>query len=129
MSTAMARKRILVLEDEALVAMVLEDMLAELGITVVGPAATIEEALQLVESEPFDAAILDMNVDGSNSLPVADALAARGLPYAFASGMPDAPSGIHARAPLMPKPYRDSDLQLLLSRFFPPMIAEGPAIA
>jgi CheY-like chemotaxis protein len=75
-----------VLEDEPLIALMLEDWLSELGHEPVGPAQTIAEALKLCESEPFDAAILDLSIGADSSYAVADALLARKVPFAFATG-------------------------------------------
>ena len=79
-------KRILVVEDEALIAVMVEDMLTDMGSNVIGPAATIEAALRLARSEELDAAVLDVNVRGERIDPVAEALMARGVPVLFATG-------------------------------------------
>jgi CheY-like chemotaxis protein len=81
-----AGTRVLVLEDEPIVAMMLEDMLIELGYTVVGPASTVQEGLQLAASGGFDIAVLDININGLRSDPVAHALDAQGKAYTFATG-------------------------------------------
>jgi DNA-binding LytR/AlgR family response regulator len=75
-------------EDEYLVATNMVDMLEELGAEVVGPAGTVEDALQLVESEGSrpGGAVLDINLNGVRVYPVAHALAARGVPFIFATG-------------------------------------------
>ena len=78
--------RILVVEDEAPIALQLEDMLTELGSAVVGPASRVRQALQLLKDQPVDAAVLDLNIAGELVYPVAEALEARGLPYIFATG-------------------------------------------
>ena len=78
--------RILVVEDEAPIALQLEDVLSELGAIVVGPASRLNQALKLLEDEPVDAAVLDLNIAGDLVYPVADALEAKGLPYVFATG-------------------------------------------
>ena len=80
-------KRVLVLEDEPLVAIMLGEMLADAGCIVVGPAFNAEQALSLVEQNPIDAAILDINLgSGQTSAPVADALAEKAIPFLFATG-------------------------------------------
>jgi CheY-like chemotaxis protein len=79
-------RRVLVVEDEVFVAMYLEDMLISLGFTVVGPAGRLAEGLQLAKASEFDVAILDVNLAGEFSYPIADALTARGIPYIFATG-------------------------------------------
>ena len=78
--------RVLVVEDEALVALQLEDMLSGLGCTVIGPASRVGQALELLNGKGVDAAVLDLNVAGELVYPVADALTKRGLPYIFATG-------------------------------------------
>jgi CheY-like chemotaxis protein len=78
--------RVLVVEDEMLVAMLIEDQLSDLGYDIVGPAMRLETALELAETAEFDIAILDINLAGRQSFSVADLLASRGLPFLFASG-------------------------------------------
>ena len=78
--------RVFIVEDETLVAMLLEDMLADLDCTVVGPASRVPSALELAENAEFDVAILDVNVAGQEIYPVAEILARRGIPFAFATG-------------------------------------------
>ena len=89
-------KRILVVEDEVMIRMLLEDMLGELGYTVAAEAARIDEALEATRNADFDLAIIDANLNGQPVSPVADALVARGTPFVFATGHGD-----------LPKPYRD----------------------
>src|SRR5215208_907511 len=106
---ALRDKRILVVEDEALVAMLVEDALLDAGAKVVGPAATVDEAMLLIEEAAPDgglaAAVLDLNLDGEAVLPVADRLVALGVPFLFATGY-DAGcnKGGHA-APTLQKPF------------------------
>ncbi len=107
--------KVLVVEDEALVSMLVEDMLTDLGCTVVGPAAEIEEALRLAGAEDIDAALLDVNLGGRPIFPVADALRARGVPYAFASGYGEAGiSEDHRGSAVLQKPFREADLRRVL---------------
>lgn len=99
------RKRILVVEDEAVIAMLIEDMLNDLNIECIGPAGSIAEAERLVASESFDAALLDMQLHGIDSAPIAEKLVAAGLPFAFATGhaMKEKP-GFPA-IPVLQKPF------------------------
>ena len=107
--------KVLVVEDEALVSMLVEDMLTDLGCAIVGPAAEIEEALRLAGSADIDAALLDVNLGGLPIFPVADALKARGVPFAFASGYGEAGlSDDHRGAAVLQKPFREADLRRVL---------------
>jgi CheY-like chemotaxis protein len=78
--------RVMVLEDEPIVAMMIEDMLIELGCDVIGPASTVQEGLELAAMGGFDVAVLDININGLRSDPVAHALDAQGKAYTFATG-------------------------------------------
>jgi DNA-binding response OmpR family regulator len=109
--------RVLVVEDEALVALLVEDMHNELGYTVVGPATSVEVALALLDTEPVDVALIDVSLGSSElSLPVADMLAHKGIPFAFATGHgPKALGGTrHAGAPLLLKPFSFAELAALI---------------
>jgi DNA-binding response OmpR family regulator len=79
-------KRVLIVEDEAVVAMALEDMLLHLGCVVVGPALRLKAALELASAEPLDGAVLDINLGEDRSFPVAQILAHRNVPFLFATG-------------------------------------------
>ncbi len=110
-------KRILVVEDEALVAMLVEDALADAGYDVLGPATTVSEALALLGRERPDAVVLDLNLAGESSTPVADTLAQRGIPYVIATGYGASalPPG-HERAAVLAKPYDPTELAAVLER-------------
>jgi CheY-like chemotaxis protein len=108
-------KRILVVEDELMIRMLLEDMLRELGYTIVAEAAHIEAALEAANNADFDLAILDVNLNGQPISPVADALAARGTPFVFATGygersLPE----LYRDRPTLKKPFQMEGLQRLL---------------
>ncbi|PSC03422.1 response regulator [Alsobacter soli] len=90
--------RVLVVEDELLVALALEDILNDMGCEIVGPFSQIEEAESAARSERLDAAILDVNVRGRLIYPVAELLAQRGVPVLFCSG--------YADTPVLPQPFR-----------------------
>ena len=81
-----APARILVVEDESLIRMLLEDMLTDLGHEVAASAASVEAAKELASTAAFDVAILDVNLEGQEVFPVAEILASRNLPFVFASG-------------------------------------------
>lgn len=78
--------RILIVEDEMLIAMLLEDMVVDLGHAVVGPYHTFDTALHALAEANYDMAILDVNLGSHSSLPIADELQRRGVPFAFATG-------------------------------------------
>lgn len=86
MSQEFAGRRVLVVEDESLVAMLLETILEDMGCETVGPAATIDEGLRLAADERIDAALLDVNVSGRQVFPIAEALKDRGVPFVFSTG-------------------------------------------
>ena len=87
MTEALAGKRVLVLEDEPLIAMVLVDILQEAGCTVVGPAHDAEQAAKLIAEKPIDVAVLDVNLgSGRTSADIADALRSSGTPFIYATG-------------------------------------------
>jgi len=104
---------ILLVEDEALIRMMVTDMLEELGHKVVAEAADVDKAAMLARSTAFDLAILDVNLDGATSFPVADAIVARGIPLIFATGY-DSPSMVvrYSRSVRLQKPYGIEMLRL-----------------
>jgi CheY-like chemotaxis protein len=107
--------RVLVVEDELMIRMLLEDMLGELGYAIAAEASRLEEALEAVRSADFDLAILDVNLNGQPIAPVADALAARGTPFVFATGYGDRglPDG-HRDRPVLKKPFQMDGLREML---------------
>ena len=119
--TTLCGCRVLVVEDEVLVAWMLEEMLAELECMVVGPAVRVSQALAMVGTEAIDLAILDVNLNGEKSYAVADALAARRVPFVFSTGyaadsMPDK----YRSSLILQKPYGQSDLSAALTRLLAP---------
>lgn len=100
--------RFLVVEDETMVAMMIEDMLTDLGCVIVGTAGTVANALAIAACDEvaLDGAVLDVNLGGERVFPVADALARRGIPFVFSTGY--GKSGIsadYADRPLVAKPF------------------------
>ena len=109
MSQTFAGRRVLVVEDEALVAMLLETILEDMGCVAVGPAATVDEGLRMAADEAVDAALLDVNVAGRQVFPVAHALKDRGVPFVFSTGygeggLPDEWRG----QPTLQKPFTEA---------------------
>lgn len=114
---ALAQKRVLVVEDESVVSMMIEDYLEELGCEVAGAAARLGDALAMARALDLELAVLDVNLAGELSYPVADVLRERGVPFLFATGygvagLPDALSG----APVLQKPFRREHLAKAMCR-------------
>lgn len=109
-------RRILVVEDEMLIGMLLEDMLTDMGHVVVGIVPRVNEALTAVQKEGFDLAILDVHLNGQAVFPVAEALIERGIPFVFSTGygergLPDQYRG----RPILQKPFAKDDLEKTLT--------------
>lgn len=114
-------RRVLVVEDEMLVLMAMEDMLADLGCTSIEVAANIDKALALIRTEPFDLATLDVNLDGQRSDPIAEALSDRGIPFAFSTGYGDkGVSAAYRDRPVLNKPYDHPQLMQVLTSLLAP---------
>jgi DNA-binding response OmpR family regulator len=114
--------RVLVLEDETLVSMMVEDMLLDLGCEVLGPFAKLDQALEFVGKADggIDAALLDVNLGGIRSFPMAEALADKGVPFVFTtgydeSGLPDAWRG----RPTLRKPFMMGEMADALRKALP----------
>jgi CheY-like chemotaxis protein len=108
--------RILVVEDESLVAMLVEDMLTSMGHDVAAVVSRMGEALQVAKVGSFDFAIVDVNLDGTPSYPVAELLTSRGIPFVFATGYGLQGRGSkYADVPTLSKPFLSEDLAKLVS--------------
>jgi CheY-like chemotaxis protein len=109
-------KRVLVVEDEPMIRLLLDDMLAGLGYSMAAEAGKLDEALALAKQGAFDVAILDINLDGQPITPVVDVLVARGVPFVFVTGyarrgLPEA----HSDIPLLQKPFQAEGLARALA--------------
>ncbi len=113
--------RLLLVEDEAMVAMMIEDMLGDLGCEVVGPAGSVARAQELARTEAEIAgAILDVNLGGEPIYPVAETLKARGVPFVFITGYGSADiDGRFADAPTVQKPFSMPALHDTLVKVLP----------
>jgi CheY-like chemotaxis protein len=110
--------RILVVEDEGLVALTLEDLLEDLGCEVVGSFGAMGQALSFVASgAELDGALLDVNVAGEPVYPVAEALKARAVPFAFTTGYGQIADRRFESAPILGKPIRREALEQVLRAF------------
>ena len=111
-------KRVLVVEDEVLVAMLIEDMLRELGCEITGLSSSLEDAVERARTATFDFAVLDVNLNGRLSFPVAEVVRGRGLPFVFATGygakiLAQAPFDV----PVLQKPFGREELQRVIALF------------
>ena len=110
-------KKVMIVEDEVLITMLFEDMLSDLGCDVVGPAMSLRQAMELAETADVDAAVLDVNLNGEPSFPVAALLKARGVPMVFSSGY--GANGLDPEwqnHPTLPKPFTADELADALIR-------------
>ncbi|MBW6423122.1 response regulator [Rhizobium sp. XQZ8] len=104
--------RILVVEDEMTIALMIEDMLIELGHEVIDLAMRLPQAEDAASKADFDLAVLDVNLDGRKSFPVADILSGRGIPYVFATGYGGAGlDAAYSSRPVLTKPFMIDDLK------------------
>ena len=109
--------RVLIVEDEYLIRLLLEDMLEELGFEVAGVASSVSEGKTQAETAQIDLAILDVNIDGEQVFPVAEALKGRNLPFCFitgygAQGLPEQ----YRAMPTLQKPFQMADLKATLTK-------------
>jgi len=111
MTAPLQGRRILVVEDEFLVAMLIEDILEAAGCVVSGPIPRLAEALDAARREACDAAVLDVNLAGQRVFPVADILSGRNIPFLFVTGYGTvALLGDYAERPRICKPFKIADL-------------------
>lgn len=107
--------RVLIVEDDAMIRLLIEDMLIDLGFAVAAEAGRVDEAIIALNSTSIDVAILDVNLDGETTGPVAAALAERGTPFVFATGYGEngMPAPFHDR-PVIRKPFQIDKLRRTL---------------
>jgi DNA-binding response OmpR family regulator len=118
--------RVLVVEDEYLVAAMIEEILESAGCIVMGPIPRLREALDAVDHDDYDAAVLDVNLAGERINPVADALSERNVPFLFVTGYgASALPGEYAARPHVCKPFRMAELICALSNVLNPPLREA----
>lgn len=109
--------RVLVVEDDSLICMMIEEFLGDLGCKVVATAAQLDEGLGMATTTAIDVAVLDINLDGQLSYPIAQALRGRAIPFLFATGY--GRSGVpqdFAGVPVLSKPFGMDELHRALHR-------------
>jgi CheY-like chemotaxis protein len=128
---ALTGLRVLVLENEMFIMVMIEDLLGDLGCRIVGPAATVADALALAEAGGIDAALLDLNLGyGETGYPVADLLAQRDVPFAFVTGYSaDVLRPPHSGRPILEKPFWGESLGNVLRALLAPGRAVQPGTA
>jgi len=109
--TELVGRRVFVIEDEAMVSMLIEDLLSAIGCEVVGTASRFNETLQKVKSVAFDVAILDVDLNGENTVPIAEEFARCGIRFVFATGgAPTVLPNSLQKVPVLKKPFQQEDL-------------------
>jgi CheY-like chemotaxis protein len=108
--------KVLVVEDEMMIAMLIEDMLGEFGCEPVGPATNVPRALELISKQQVEVAVLDLNLDGKDTYAIADALRQKRVPFIFATGYGSAGLREDYRdRPVLQKPFQSRDLETALT--------------
>lgn len=107
--------KVLVVEDEAILSMLLQDFLEDLGCSIVGPAHTLPEALPLAEEATIDIALIDVNLQRIEAFPVADILVQRGIPFVFMSGDDDLQrNDTYGQRPVLRKPFAMREVPVVI---------------
>jgi CheY-like chemotaxis protein len=121
-----SHRRVLVIEDETLIGMLLEDMLLDLGYQVVAYAADFAEGLRLVQTAEIDLVVLDLDLRGVSTLAIADVLRERGIPFFFSSGFGTAAiDEAYRDVPCLRKPFLIPDLERMIALVLPAAEIEG----
>jgi len=115
----LSRLKVLVVEDEPLVAMALEHMLADSGSAVIGPASSLKQGLRLIHEEAVDGAVLDVNLCGEMVFPLADALAGQGVPFVYVTGYGKLLRDSNHGRPVLQKPYSKDQLLNIVATWRP----------
>lgn len=113
--SGLTSRRVLVVEDEAIIALMIVEWLSEMGCEALGPAARLADGFALAQTEPLDAAVLDVNVNSERVYPLADYLRGRGIPLVFATGYGDSVAEDAVNAPVLEKPFTYDQLARALA--------------
>jgi len=109
--------RLLLVEDEAIILMMMEEVITGFGCLVAGAASTVSQALKIVQTEPLDGALIDVRLDGETTLPLAHALSKKGIPFIFVTGFAVIPlEGV----PVLHKPFQEHQLRSKILKHLKP---------
>lgn len=116
MDKFLSGRRVLVVEDEMLILLMMEDILADFGCEDVSSASSVPKAMELIDGQTLDLALLDMNLDGVETYVLADALAAKGVPFAFATGYGNRDKRAdYEDRPMLKKPFDIEEMAKVLA--------------
>jgi CheY-like chemotaxis protein len=122
----LVRSQVLLVEDEAIIAMLMEDMLAEFSCDVLETVGELDAATAAAMTTRFDMAFVDVNLGGNPAYPVADILRARGIPFAFVTGYGSAGGQAeYADVPVLQKPFRAQELEAIIERLRAQSVIKG----
>ena len=108
--------RVLVVEDDCIIASSISDELVEFGFAVIGPADNLTDAIAMAASSFLDCALIDIALGGESALPVAQILTDRHIPFVFMTGASESAEGTFDNTPVLPKPFTIEELRLALRR-------------
>ena len=122
----LVRSQVLLVEDEAIIAMLMEDMLAEFSCDVLETVGELDAATAAAMTKRFYMAFVDVNLGGAPAYPVADILRARGIPFAFVTGYGSAGgAAAYADVPVLQKPFRAQELEAIIERLRAQSVTKG----
>jgi DNA-binding response OmpR family regulator len=126
-ASAEPTRRVLIIEDEMLIALMLQDMLEDVGLIIAGVASSLTGGLDLARSADAQLAILDINLNGEEAYPIADVLRGRGIPFIFSTGYGtgNTKADIYA-VPQVVKPYQQDVLRVAIEAAFAPVVSISP---
>jgi CheY-like chemotaxis protein len=109
------KRRVLIVEDNSWIALLMAEEVTELGCAVVGPARSLSDALTMARGENLDAALVDINLGQDTAFPLAEVLADRNIPFTFITGVSEAPDAPFQDVPVLPKPFGSAGLRRVLA--------------
>ncbi|MFA5957590.1 hypothetical protein [Hyphomicrobium sp.] len=118
--------RVLLIEDNALISMDLEEILKNFGCHVLGPRVRVQDALDAIESEDIDVAVVDYMLEDGDAEPIARKLNDKGIPFAFCTGTPQAHVGsLYPHTPILGKPFNPEDVSTVVNSLMASRLANA----